>query len=41
MERNQYQKPTLDRLGTFRDITLAGGQFICGDGASPYSRYPM
>ena len=36
-----YTKPTLERLGTFREVTLGGGQFDCSDGANPYARYPM
>jgi hypothetical protein len=35
-----YQKPTLERLGTFRELTLmAGGCFAMADGANPYHRY--
>lgn len=36
-----YVKPTLERLGTFREMTLGGGENICADGANPYARYPM
>ena len=31
--------PKLERLGTLRDLTLAGGEFATGDGANPYHRY--
>ena len=34
-----YQAPKLERLGTFRELTQAGGQFACSDGANPYHRY--
>lgn len=34
-----YQAPKLERLGTFREVTLAGGAFNPGDGANPYHRY--
>jgi hypothetical protein len=34
-----YQKPVLERLGTFREITLAGGCIAAGDGVNPYHRY--
>jgi hypothetical protein len=34
-----YEAPKLERLGTFRDVTLAGGAFLNGDGANPYHRY--
>jgi hypothetical protein len=34
-----YQAPKLERLGTFRQITLAGGDQACGDGTNPYHRY--
>ena len=34
-----YQAPKLERLGTFREVTLAGGDFNPGDGANPYHRY--
>jgi hypothetical protein len=34
-----YQSPKLERLGTFREVTLSGETFLCGDGASPYHRY--
>ena len=34
-----YESPKLERLGTFREITLAGGDFNPGDGGNPYHRY--
>jgi len=34
-----YEAPKLERLGTFREITLAGGDFNPGDGGNPYHRY--
>ena len=34
-----YQAPKLERLGTFREVTLAGGDFNPGDGVNPYHRY--
>ena len=34
-----YQAPKLERLGTFREVTLAGETFLCGDGTNPYHRY--
>jgi len=34
-----YQSPKLERLGTFREVTLAGEVFVCGDGTNPYHRY--
>lgn len=34
-----YEAPKLERLGTFREITLAGGDFNPGDAANPYHRY--
>jgi hypothetical protein len=34
-----YAAPKLERLGTLRDLTLAGGEFSAGDGANPYHRY--
>ena len=34
-----YQAPKLERLGTFREVTLAGGEFTPGDGGNPYHRY--
>ena len=34
-----YQAPKLERLGTFREVTLAGGMISAGDGVNPYHRY--
>ena len=34
-----YEKPKLERLGTFREITLAGGCLAMADGVNPYHRY--
>ena len=34
-----YEKPKLERLGTFREITLAGGCLAMADGVNPYQRY--
>jgi len=34
-----YETPKLERLGTMRDLTLAGGDFATGDGGNPYHRY--
>lgn len=34
-----YEAPKLERLGTFRELTLAGGAFNPGDGANPFHRY--
>lgn len=36
---NTYQKPTLTRFGTVRELTLAGGCLAMADGANPYHRY--
>ena len=36
---NEYEAPKLERLGTFRDITRAGGCMAMADGANPYHRY--
>lgn len=36
-----YEAPKLERLGTFRDVTLAGGAFLQGDGVNPYHRYDL
>lgn len=35
----EYTKPTLERLGTLREITRAGAEFACADGSNPYHRY--
>jgi len=34
-----YEAPKLERLGTLREITLAGGEFLAADGANPFHRY--
>lgn len=34
-----YEKPKLERLGTFREVTLAGGCLALSDGVNPYHRY--
>jgi hypothetical protein len=34
-----YQAPKLERLGTFREVTLAGGAFLQADPTNPYHRY--
>ena len=34
-----YAKPALERLGTLREITRAGGCLAMADGANPYHRY--
>ena len=34
-----YEAPKLERLGTFRDITMAGGCMAMADAANPYHRY--
>lgn len=34
-----YEKPKLERMGTLRELTLAGGEFTPGDSANPYHRY--
>jgi hypothetical protein len=38
-EDRMYQAPKLERLGTFRELTLTGGEVACGDGVSPFHRY--
>src|SRR3569832_1049258 len=38
-EGSMYQAPKLERLGSFREVTLAGGDFNPGDGGNPYHRY--
>lgn len=35
---SMYQKPTVQRFGTFRDLTQAGGPQNAGDGVSLYHR---
>jgi hypothetical protein len=34
-----YEAPKLQRLGTVRDLTQAGGGFEPGDGVNPFHRY--
>ena len=34
-----YQSPKLERLGTFREVTLAGGAVLANDASNPYHRY--
>lgn len=34
-----YETPKLERLGTLREITRAGGCWATADGANPYHRY--
>ena len=34
-----YEKPKLERIGTIRDITRAGGCTAMADAANPYHRY--
>jgi hypothetical protein len=34
-----YETPRLERLGTFRELTLAGGMVSAGDAANPFHRY--
>ena len=34
-----YEAPKLERLGTFRELTLAVGAFNPGDGVNPFRRY--
>lgn len=38
-ETRKYEAPTLERLGTFREATLAGGCLATADGANPFHRY--
>lgn len=35
----KYDKPLLERLGTFREITQSGGCLAAADGTNPYHRY--
>lgn len=37
--QKRYEAPKLERLGTFRDITLAGGCTAMADAVNPYHRY--
>jgi hypothetical protein len=34
-----YETPRLERLGTLREFTLAGGMVEAGDAANPFHRY--
>jgi hypothetical protein len=34
-----YTAPKLERIGTFRELTMGGGQFNPGDGTQAYHRY--
>lgn len=34
-----YESPILERLGTFRELTRAGGCLAFADGVNPYHRY--
>lgn len=34
-----YQAPKLERLGTLRELTRSGGQFLQADVSNPYHRY--
>ena len=34
-----YEAPKLERLGTLRELTRAGGCLAFADGANPYHRY--
>jgi len=34
-----YTSPRLEFLGTFRNGTLAGAEYACADGTSPFHRY--
>jgi hypothetical protein len=34
-----YQAPKLERLGTFREVTLAGGETSQADATNPFHRY--
>jgi hypothetical protein len=34
-----YQAPKLERLGSFREVTLGGGDFNPGDGTNAFHRY--
>jgi hypothetical protein len=38
-EGSMYETPKLERLGTLRELTRAGGDFTPGDGVNPYHRY--
>jgi hypothetical protein len=34
-----YQAPKLERLGTLRELTRAGGAVLAADASNPYHRY--
>ena len=34
-----YQTPKLEKFGTFRELTLAGGATSAADATNPYHRY--
>ena len=38
-EGSMYQAPKLERLGSFREVTLGGGDFNPGDGTNAFHRY--
>ena len=38
-EESMYSAPKLERLGTFREVTLSGGAFLQADASNPYHRY--
>lgn len=35
----QYAAPTLERIGSFRELTMGGGNFNPGDGTQAFHRY--
>lgn len=35
----KYESPRLERLGTVREVTLAGGCTAMADGVNPFHRY--
>jgi hypothetical protein len=38
---SMYQAPKLERLGTFREVTLAGGAVLQADASNPFHRYDV
>ena len=36
-----YEKPKLERLGTLRNVTLAGWAFAGSDAVNPFHRYTV
>ena len=34
-----YSAPKLERLGTFREVTLSGGEVCQADAVNPFHRY--